>query len=117
MSQGWSDIGYHYIIELDGRIVYGRLENKIGAHCKGHNAHSIGICYVGGLETDGKTPKDTRTRAQKKSLLVIVKELMEKYKLTINDIHCHNEYANKACPSFNVNDFRKELNNGCKKDL
>ena len=71
----WKDIGYHYVIELDGSIHKGRDENVIGAHCSGQNANSIGICYVGGVAKDGKTPKDTRTDAQKHSLLELLKEL------------------------------------------
>lgn len=109
LKQGWSDIGYHYVIELDGSIHYGRQEDIIGAHCKGQNNFSIGICYVGGLTEDGKKAKDTRTEAQKQSLYRLVKELMTKYNLTIEDVHCHNEYAKKDCPSFKIETFRNEI--------
>lgn len=111
LKQGWSDIGYHYVIELDGSIHYGRPESTIGAHCKGYNNFSIGICYVGGLTSDGKKAKDTRTEAQKKSLYKLVNELMNKYNLTLSDVHCHNEYAKKDCPSFNITTFRNEIKN------
>ena len=60
-AQGWTDVGYHYVVRLDGTVQEGRALSEPGAHCKGHNAHSIGICYVGGLAADGRTPKDTRT--------------------------------------------------------
>ena len=70
-KRGFNGIGYHFVIYRDGSIHAGRSKNLIGAHCKGHNAHSIGICYVGGLSTDGK-PKDTRTAAQKASLRALV---------------------------------------------
>ena len=96
----WKDIGYHYVIELDGSIHKGRDENVIGAHCSGQNANSIGICYVGGVAKDGKTPKDTRTDAQKRALIELLKSLKEKYPNAT--IHGHREFAAKACPCFNV---------------
>ena len=65
-GRGWSDIGYHYIVHLDGSISKGREDSVQGAHVSGHNRDSIGICYIGGVEQDGKTPKDTRTCNQKK---------------------------------------------------
>lgn len=64
-QRGFSDIGYHYVIYRDGSIHSGRPIERIGAHCLKHNAHSIGVCYIGGVAKDGKTPKDTRTDAQK----------------------------------------------------
>ena len=63
LARGFSDIGYHYVIYRDGSVHTGRDESKIGAHCTGHNSYSIGVCYIGGCSTDGKTPKDTRTDA------------------------------------------------------
>lgn len=60
-QKGWKRIGYHYVILLNGTIEQGRELEAVGAHTKGHNAHSIGICYIGGLDKNGK-PKDTRTR-------------------------------------------------------
>lgn len=96
----WKDIGYHYVIELDGSIHKGRDENVIGAHCSGQNANSIGVCYVGGVAKDGKTPKDTRTEAQKQSLLELLKSLKVKYPNAT--IHGHREFAAKTCPSFDA---------------
>lgn len=101
-AQGWSDIGYHYVILLDGTVQEGRPVSQPGAHCKGMNARSIGICYIGGLAADGKTPKDTRTTAQKAAMHALVERLAAQYGLTADQIHGHNEYAAKACPSFNV---------------
>lgn len=103
LARGFSDIGYHYVVYRDGSINKGRDESKTGAHCTGHNTHSIGVCYIGGCAKDGKTPKDTRTDAQKKSLLVLLRELKSKYPMAT--IHGHREFANKACPSF---DAKKE---------
>ena len=62
LQRGWSDIGYHYVIGLDGKIEAGRPVSKIGAHAKGYNKTSIGICYIGGL-SENKRAKDTRTEA------------------------------------------------------
>lgn len=99
-GRGWSDIGYHYVIYLDGSIHPGRPIERSGAHTKGYNSTSIGICYIGGVETDGKTPKDTRTPEQKSALDGLLFDLTEQFpKATI---HGHNEFANKACPSFDV---------------
>ena len=106
-QRGFSDIGYHYVIYRDGSIHSGRPIERIGAHCLKHNAHSIGVCYIGGVAKDGKTPKDTRTDAQKESLIKLIKELKAKYpKATV---HGHREYANKACPSFDVKSEYKNL--------
>lgn len=84
-DRGFSKIGYHYVIDLDGTIEKGRPEDEVGAHAntaglsgRSYNYHSIGICYVGGLDYLGK-PKDTRTTAQKKAMHKLVSELMERY--------------------------------------
>ena len=100
LQRGFSDIGYHYIIYRDGSIHTGRDESVIGAHCKGHNSNSIGVCYIGGCASDGKTPKDTRTAEQRQSLVKLLKELKAKYPQA--SIHGHRDFANKACPSFDA---------------
>ena len=97
-GRGWSDIGYHFYIDLYGEIHKGRDIAKIGAHCKGHNRNSIGICYCGGVEADGKTPKDTRNAEQKEALLAVLRTLKAMFPNAI--IHSHKDFANKACPSF-----------------
>lgn len=107
-QQGWRDIGYHYVITLDGKIEDGRPIAQAGAHCQGHNANSIGICYIGGVDKNGK-PKDTRTPLQTAALHGLVSALMEKYDISEQHIHCHNEFAKKACPSFSIEKFKKEL--------
>lgn len=106
-AKGWRDIGYHYIIRLDGTIEECRALDQPGAHCTGHNADSIGICYIGGLASDCKTPKDTRTAEQKASLISLIKQLLQQFPTAT--IHGHNEFAAKACPSFNVQEWRKEV--------
>jgi N-acetylmuramoyl-L-alanine amidase len=100
LAKGWNDIGYHFYIDLDGTIHKGRDIDKIGAHCKGRNRNSIGVCYCGGVEADGKTPKDTRTQEQKESLLHVLKTIKAMYPESM--IYSHNEFANKACPSFDA---------------
>lgn len=106
-SLGWHDIGYHYVIYPDGSVHSGRPIEQVGAHCPGHNAQSIGIVYVGGLDADGR-PADTRTPLQHLALLQLVQDLMEEHNIT--SIHGHNEYATKACPCFNVQQWRKKNN-------
>ena len=99
-QRGWKGIGYHFVIYIDGSVHKGRPIEQVGAHCLGHNANSIGICYIGGCTADGKRPKDTRTQAQKASLVRLITELRRQYpKATV---HGHCEFANKACPAFDV---------------
>lgn len=100
-------IGYHYVVDLDGTVEPGRPESEIGAHCLGHNQYSIGVCYVGGLAADGKTPKDTRTVAQKEALLALLKKLRAKYPKA--SIHGHRDFAAKACPSFDATTEYKNI--------
>lgn len=99
-QRGFTKIGYHYVIYRDGTIHVGRNESEVGAHCLGHNQNSIGICYIGGLSSDGKTPKDTRTDAQKKALTTLLQALKKKYLSA--SIHGHRDFAKKACPSFDA---------------
>ena len=108
LNRGFSDIGYHYLIHLDGKIEEGRNISRIGAHCSGENRGSIGISYVGGMTKDMKKAKDTRTPEQKDSLVTLMQELIYKYNKDIT-IHGHNEFANKACPSFDATNEYKHL--------
>ena len=101
LQRGFNTIGYHYLIHLDGTIEEGRDISRSGAHCSGQNRNSIGVCYVGGMTKDMKKAKDTRTKQQKDSLVKLLQELIYKYNKDMT-IHGHNEFANKACPSFNV---------------
>ena len=98
-ERGFKMVGYHYVIRLDGTIEQGRPLEMIGAHCTGHNAHSIGICYIGGLDRSGN-PKDTRTQVQKDVLWRLVKSLQKRFPSAT--VHGHREFANKACPCFEV---------------
>lgn len=100
LARKFSDIGYHYVIYRDGSVHLGRSENVVGAHTTGYNTHSIGICIIGGMTADNTKPKDTRTEAQRVALIKLIRELKAKYPSAT--IHGHNEFANKACPSFIV---------------
>jgi N-acetylmuramoyl-L-alanine amidase len=100
IQRGFKNIGYHYVIYLDGSIHKGRPEEEIGAHCTGANTTSIGICYIGGIDALTRKPKDTRTDAQKESLVKLVNELKNKYPSAI--VLGHNELSNKDCPCFDV---------------
>ena len=105
-DRGFSTIGYHYVVYRDGSVHEGRNVDVAGAHCTGHNAHSIGVCYVGGLQyiprvAVSKLPaKDTRTKAQKEALLKLLTKLKTLYPAA--QIHGHRDFANKACPSFDA---------------
>ena len=105
-ARGFADIGYHYVIHLNGIVDVGRDVDISGAHCTGHNAHSIGVCYVGGVAKDGTIPKDTRTDEQKASLLALLSDLKKLYPNA--SIRGHRDFANKACPSFDATkEYRK----------
>ena len=119
LQRGFNDIGYHFIIKLDGTIEIGRSLDKIGAHVSGNNTGSIGICYIGGLDSNNK-PKDTRTKEQKEAL----KALVDTIKIcipSIKNIKGHRDYSKdlnkngkidaseyiKVCPCFEVkNEFK-----------
>jgi len=97
--RGWSDIGYHYVIDLNGQVHAGRDVSRVGAHVKGENTGSVGVCYVGGLDKDGE-PKDTRTHEQDIALTYLLKLLTHQYEGST--LHGHNEFSSKACPCFDV---------------
>lgn len=119
-KQGWADIGYHYVIGLNGETWNGRDVDLVGAHVSGHNAHSIGIAYVGGLENrpgvayNKLKAKDTRTNAQKAALLSLLVDLRKLYPKA--KISGHRDFSPdknhngviepqewiKSCPSFDA---------------
>ena len=101
------DIGYHFYITRDGEIHRGRALEKVGAHCRDHNTHSIGICYEGGLDMAGR-PKDTRTLAQRASLLGLLRELRKIFPKTLIVGH-HDLNPMKECPCFNCTEEYREL--------
>lgn len=98
-ERGWSDIGYHWVVELDGSVHAGRDESINGAHCRGHNSDSIGICYVGGSDAEGN-PKDTRTQEQKDSLVTLIREILDRHQEA--QVYGHRDFSEKACPSYDA---------------
>lgn len=98
-QRGFDCIGYHYVIYRDGTVHTGRSTYKVGAHCKGHNANSIGVCYVGGVGKDGN-PKDTRTPQQRDALVNLLMRLKRQFPQAV--IRGHRDFAAKACPSFDA---------------
>jgi len=106
LDRGWSDIGYHYVVDIKGCLKEGRPLTRAGAHTRGHNKGSIGITYVGGVDENIK-PKDTRTENQKGRLKSLILDLMDKYPDAT--LHGHNEFSNKACPSFDVQEEYKDI--------
>ena len=101
-------IGYHYVIRRDGTIEPGRPEWMIGAHCKNHNAHSIGICYEGGLDKNGR-PKDTRTPEQKAALHALLKSLREDYPEAVILGHRDLPDVHKDCPCFDAQQEYRDI--------
>lgn len=98
-QRGFSDIGYHFVVRLDGTIEAGRPLELPGAHCRGHNLRSIGVCYVGGLDSAGR-PADTRTPAQRASLLRLLTAIHLAHPRAA--IRGHRDFAAKACPCFDA---------------
>ena len=98
-QRGFASIGYHFVVYLDGTVHTDRPIDRAGAHCKGHNAHSIGVCYVGGLGVQG-CPIDTRTPEQKIALHALMVALKTQYPNA--KIYGHKHFANKACPCFDA---------------
>ena len=98
-DRGWSGIGYHYVLYLDGTIATGRDIRKQGAHAKGQNHDSVGVAYVGGLDNN-LLPQDTMTMEQEMAFLHLVNSLRVVFGEL--SVHGHNEYSSKACPSFDV---------------
>lgn len=99
LKRGFETVGYHYVVRLDGTVEKGRDESYMGAHCLGHNAHSIGVAYIGGLGQDGR-PADTRTAAQRSALTALIGDLCRRYPGAT--VHGHREFAAKACPCFDA---------------
>ena len=96
-KRGWKlGVGYHYVVRRDGEIQAGRPEWMVGAHCKNHNSHSLGVCYEGGLNIRGQ-PADTRTEAQKRALGWLLRQLHRAYPKALIVGH-HDLNPQKDCP-------------------
>lgn len=119
-ARGFNEIGYHYYIRKDGTVQQGREEHETGAHCLGYNDRAIGICYEGGLDSDGNT-KDTRTIAQRKAIPLLIADILTRHKIT--RICGHRDVSPdtngngkvdsyewiKACPCFNAETEYKSM--------
>lgn len=107
-ERGFDDIGYHYVIHQDGTIERGRDIRKVGAHCLGQNTHSVGVCYIGGL--DSGEAADTMTPKQEKALISLYFSLRCIFGEL--SLHGHNEFTNKkSCPNFKVKEKFNDLIN------
>jgi len=106
LDRGWSDCGYHFIINRFGTVETGRNLDRIGAHVKGHNTGSIGICLVGG-RSDNDKPEDNFTAEQKKTLAALIINLQIEHPDV--DIKGHNELSVKSCPNFSVKKFMSNI--------
>lgn len=107
-DNGWSDIGYHYVIRRDGTLEIGRPIHRAGAHTKGHNEGSIGICLVGGTrsytQTHKREPEFNFTYRQLHKLLVLITDAKSQY--DIKRVAGHRDFDDgKACPCFNVGEW------------
>ena len=102
-DRGWSEIGYHYYIKLDGTIQQGRDLKRVGAHCAGYNSSSVGVCLEGGKNPDG-SKWDMCTRRQEYSVEKLLKKLGKQFpEITL---HGHYEFSKtKSCPNFDINKF------------
>ncbi len=111
---GWRFIGYHYYIRTNGRVEETRPLERVGAHAVGYNAHSIGICYEGGLDKDGNIA-DTRTEAQKKAMAELVYRLKQQFP-AIHTVLGHRDLpgVQKACPCFDATTLQPLLHQKCK---
>ena len=104
-ARGWRyGCGYHYVVRRDGSIETGRPLEMIGAHVVGHNAHSIGICYEGGLDAAGEAA-DTRTPEQKQTLRRLLEQLHERFPYAVIVGH-HDLNPMKACPCYSMSEYQ-----------
>ena len=109
-ARGWKGIGYHYVVRRDGTVEEGRPLEQVGSHCQYHNRHSIGICYEGGLNAEGR-PEDTRTKAQKAAMRKLLERLHVQFPKAL--IVGHNVFnPMKTCPCFNAQEEYQELQPG-----
>ena len=100
--------GYHYYITRNGRTYQTRHEQLIGAHAKGYNEHSLGVCYEGGLNKQGK-PADTRTKAQKQAMLKLLRRLKKEHPQAQILGHRDLPDVKKACPCFDARSEYSQL--------
>lgn len=110
LARGFRDVGYHYVIKRDGTVERGRPEAEVGAHVSGHNANSIGICCIGGLDrsTGANVGVDNRTDWQKQSTIRLVRELLARYPGA--EVVGHRDLGPTQCPGFDVRSWWRAVN-------
>lgn len=97
-KRGWRDVGYHFVIRRNGDVELGRPLSQTGAHVKGHNKGNIGVCMVGGCNSELQ-PEDNFTLAQRKALFGLVAALQEQFLISDENVKGHKDWGvNKACP-------------------
>lgn len=104
LRRGFIDIGYHYVIKRDGTLESGRHDMLQGAHTRGHNDSSLGICLAGGIDNQGN-PDSNFTLAQYNTLSKLISSLKSKYQ--IEKVSGHRDYSDKDCPCFDINSLLK----------
>lgn len=111
LDRGFSGIGYHYVVLRDGTLQKGRWTDAIGAHARGHNSSTLGICYIGGLDSKGRVTMDEMTPEQEHTLHTTLKTLLGLYGLKNSSILGHNELpkVTKSCPCLSMSQIRKDL--------
>lgn len=98
----WDDIGYHFVIRRNGKIEPGRTLDFVGAHCRGHNSRSVGVCLVGGTKlNEHPKPDASFTMDQYQALLALIRMIQVVVPGTVK-VSGHRDYSSKACPSFDV---------------
>lgn len=103
-DKGWSNIGYHFVVDRQGDVCVGRPVERVGAHAKGHNKNSIGICLIGGFGSDADDKfEEHYTDLQRKALDNLIKDLTDEHSNA--KIRGHNEVSSKACPGFRVKEY------------
>lgn len=124
LARGFNDVGYHFYIRKNGAIEYGRKLWVVGAHVKGKNTGSIGVCYEGGLDAAGN-PADTRTPQQKAALEKLIRALMLTHQIDQDKIVGHRDHSPdldgdglierhewiKECPCFDVREWLDSILN------
>jgi N-acetylmuramoyl-L-alanine amidase len=101
-DRGWKDIGYHFLIDRDGTVAKGRPLEQVGAHVQGHNTGTIGVSLIGGHGSSADDPFERHfTTKQDKALRKLIADLRKQFP-AITKVTGHNQYANKACPGFQV---------------
>lgn len=100
-GNGWTDVGYHYVVRRDGEIEVGRMESAVGAHAPGYNKNSIGVVWVGKVEP---------SKEQRATLVKLVRELMQRYAVGPHRVFGHKELnPGRDCPVIDMVKFREEI--------